>query len=48
MQSDHDNIIKSSDCGSTHVNCPNAWKGTCDREAGHAGSHHCSSCNSTF
>jgi hypothetical protein len=38
----------ASECGATHGDCPNTWKGTCDREAGHDGSHHCSSCNSVF
>ncbi len=35
-------------CGVTHEACPNSWKGSCDREAGHSGSHHCGSCNSAF
>lgn len=35
-------------CGQTHDDCPNSWKGSCDREAGHDSSHHCSSCNSVF
>lgn len=39
---------KSSGCGATHGDCPNPWKGTCDREAGHDGSHHCGSCNMAF
>lgn len=38
----------AAECGATHMDCPNTWKGTCDREAGHDGSHHCSSCNSVF
>jgi hypothetical protein len=38
----------SAECGATHNDCPNTWKGTCDRAAGHDGSHHCSSCNSVF
>jgi hypothetical protein len=38
----------ASECGATHGDCPNTWKGTCDREAGHDGSHHCSRCNSVF
>ena len=39
---------KSGECGIVHGDCCNSWKGTCDREAGHGGSHHCSSCNSAF
>jgi len=35
-------------CGVEHTDCPNTWKGTCDRSASHDGSHHCSSCNSLF
>lgn len=35
-------------CGAAHGDCPNAWKGSCDRESGHDGSHHCSSCNGSF
>ncbi len=35
-------------CGATHGDCPNTWKGTCDRESGHDGAHHCSSCNGLF
>lgn len=38
----------ASECGATHSDCPNTWKGTCDREAGHDGSHHCSQCNGVF
>ncbi len=38
----------SSECGSTHDDCPNTWKGSCDREAGHSGSHHCDKCQSAF
>jgi len=37
-----------AECGATHDDCPNSWKGTCDRSAGHDGSHHCSKCNSSF
>ncbi|HEX4952794.1 MAG TPA: hypothetical protein VF017_05295 [Thermoanaerobaculia bacterium] len=36
------------ECGATHGDCPNSWKGSCDRSAGHDGSHHCGSCNSSF
>ncbi|QQR75903.1 MAG: hypothetical protein IPJ17_10160 [Holophagales bacterium] len=39
---------KHGECGMTHGDCISTWKGCCDREAGHGGSHHCSSCNSTF
>ncbi len=35
-------------CGAQHGDCPQAWKGSCDREAGHDGSHHCSACNSLY
>ena len=35
-------------CGATHNDCPNTWKGTCERPAGHEGSHLCSSCKSMF
>lgn len=38
----------SSECGATHQDCPNTIKGTCDREAGHSGSHSCSACRSAF
>ncbi|HEX6904828.1 MAG TPA: hypothetical protein VF789_34290 [Thermoanaerobaculia bacterium] len=38
----------ASECGVTHSDCPNTWKGTCDREAGHSGSHHCDKCMSYF
>ena len=38
----------ASECGATHDDCPNTWKGTCDREAGHSGSHHCDRCQSVF
>lgn len=41
-------IHAASECGAQHSDCPNTWKGTCDREAGHGGSHHCSQCNSVF
>ena len=40
--------VASSECGATHGDCPNTWQGTCDREAGHDGSHHCNRCNSAF
>jgi hypothetical protein len=40
--------IGSGDCGATHADCPNTWKGSCDRASGHDGSHHCSSCNGLF
>lgn len=36
------------ECGATHNDCPNTWKGTCDRSAGHSDSHHCNRCNSVF
>jgi hypothetical protein len=35
-------------CGVLHDDCPNAWKGSCDRSSPHDGSHHCGSCNSSF
>jgi hypothetical protein len=38
----------ASECGAEHGDCPNAWKGSCDREAGHDGSHHCDRCNGAF
>lgn len=38
----------ASECGMPHGDCPNTWKGTCDREAGHDGSHHCDKCQSAF
>lgn len=38
----------ASECGASHGDCPNTWKGSCDREAGHSGSHHCDKCNSYF
>lgn len=38
----------ASECGVVHSDCINTWKGTCDREADHSGSHHCSSCGMTF
>lgn len=50
-QDEHEQVKhaeKASDCGATHGDCPNTWKGTCNREAGHDGSHHCSSCNMAF
>lgn len=48
MKTEEREVVKDSACGATHDNCPNAWKGTCDRDGGHDGSHHCSSCNSIF
>ena len=41
-------VCKASECGVTHGDCINSWKGTCDREDGHSGSHHCSSCGMVF
>lgn len=38
----------AAECGALHSDCPNSWKGSCDREAGHDGSHHCDKCNSAF
>jgi hypothetical protein len=38
----------ASECGATHSDCANTWKGSCDREAGHEGSHHCNRCQSVF
>lgn len=38
----------ASACGATHNDCANTFKGTCEREAGHEGSHFCSSCKSYF
>jgi hypothetical protein len=35
-------------CGVVHEDCPNTWKGTCDRSAPHDGSHHCDRCNAAF
>lgn len=35
------------DCGASHVECPNG-NGSCERAAGHDGSHRCSSCRSSF
>jgi hypothetical protein len=40
--------FNSSECGATHTECPNTWKGTCTRPVGHDGSHFCSQCNSYF
>jgi hypothetical protein len=40
--------VKSSECGATHGECPNAFKGSCDRPPGHDGSHHCDRCSSYF
>ncbi len=37
-----------NECGANHGDCPNSWKGSCDRPTGHDGSHHCGSCNSLF
>lgn len=48
MQSEDREIVKDSECGALHDNCPNTWKGSCDREAGHSGSHSCSACRSAF
>lgn len=41
-------VYGASECGMPHGDCPNTWKGSCDREAGHSGSHHCDKCNSAF
>jgi hypothetical protein len=38
----------SQECGAEHSDCPNVWKGTCNRAAGHDGSHHCDRCNGLF
>lgn len=38
----------ASECGAPHGDCPNTWKGTCNREAGHDGSHFCDKCLSPF
>ena len=38
----------ASQCGAEHTDCPHTWKGVCDREAGHDGSHHCNQCQSMF
>lgn len=38
----------ASECGAQHEGCPSSWKGTCDRPAGHDGSHHCDRCHSSF
>lgn len=35
-------------CGIQHDDCPNSWKGSCDRDPGHSGSHHCGACNMLF
>jgi hypothetical protein len=40
--------VHFGECGVTHDDCPNSWKGTCDRSPGHAGSHHCSKCQMVF
>jgi hypothetical protein len=49
MNKQEELVIKDdADCGSTHGDCPNSWKGTCDRDGGHDGGHHCSSCNMVF
>ncbi len=37
-----------AECGTEHAGCINTINGTCDREPGHSGSHHCSSCNMSF
>jgi hypothetical protein len=39
---------KSTQCGATHADCPNAWRGSCELSAGHGGSHLCSACKSYF
>lgn len=36
----------AAECGAQHMDCPDSWKGSCDRPAGHEGSHHCDRCNS--
>lgn len=46
MQSDE--LEKNSGCNAAHADCANGLKGNCDRENGHTGSHHCSSCNMAF
>lgn len=38
----------NADCGANHGDCISSWKGSCDRAAGHDGSHHCSSCGMSF
>jgi hypothetical protein len=38
----------ASECGAVHGGCSGTWQGTCDREAGHDGSHHCNRCNMMF
>jgi hypothetical protein len=38
----------NTECGASHSDCPNSWAGSCDREAGHDGSHHCDRCNAAF
>lgn len=38
----------NSECGVSHGDCPNTWKGSCNREAGHSGSHFCDKCLSPF
>lgn len=40
--------VKAGECGASHSDCPNTWKGTCELPAGHSGSHFCSKCNSYF
>jgi hypothetical protein len=34
-------------CGASHTECPNG-SGSCERAAGHDGSHRCSSCRGSF
>lgn len=47
-QAHHSGKQAASECGATHDDCPNTWKGTCDSEAGHSGSHHCDKCHGAF
>jgi hypothetical protein len=48
MTTDHDEVLKDSECGASHDGCPNTPNGSCDRESGHSGSHHCSACGMQF
>lgn len=48
MQSQIDESVKYTECGTEHTECPNAIKGKCDRPEGHGGSHHCHECNATW
>ena len=41
-------VHSAEECGAIHSDCPNTWKGTCDRPAGHDGSHQCGTCHSAF